>query len=303
MMEIFINGTGGTALTKDRFLCSCAVRYNGRVFLLDCGEGTQVAYNESGWGFKNIDVIFLSHAHNDHVAGLPGVLTKIKYSDRTEPITVIGPRNTVNSVIAAKDLAFGKLPFDINFVPVEDLINDNQTVINNLSLKFLKLAHCPQSYGVKIETRRKPKFCPEKAIKLGIPQKDWKYLHKGASFVYNEKVYTQNDVTEDSKKNISFCYIPDTNNTVLKEIREFINKTDLTICECTYATNKEKKDKNHLCLDDIEKGKLSYQTDGTGTRKLGLIHFSLIKQKYNINNLFNTFLAKDGQLIVLNYEN
>ena len=55
-----------------RWLTSLMVRYNGSSLLIDCGEGTQIAIKEKGWGFKAIDVICFTHYHGDHVSGLPG---------------------------------------------------------------------------------------------------------------------------------------------------------------------------------------------------------------------------------------
>ena len=53
-----------------RKLTSLMTRYNGSNFMIDCGEGTQVAVKEKGWSFKPIDVICFTHYHADHISGL-----------------------------------------------------------------------------------------------------------------------------------------------------------------------------------------------------------------------------------------
>ena len=68
------------------------VRYNGSSLLIDCGEGTQIAIKEKGWSFKPIDVICFTHYHGDHISGLPGLLLTMGNADRTEPLTLVGPR-------------------------------------------------------------------------------------------------------------------------------------------------------------------------------------------------------------------
>ncbi|HEX2282590.1 MAG TPA: MBL fold metallo-hydrolase, partial [Thermomicrobiales bacterium] len=54
-----------------RWLSSLLIRVNGHLTLFDCGEGTQVAWRTSGWGFRRLAAVCISHAHADHVAGLP----------------------------------------------------------------------------------------------------------------------------------------------------------------------------------------------------------------------------------------
>jgi ribonuclease BN (tRNA processing enzyme) len=61
--------------------------------LLDRGEGTQVALRERGWGSRRLKAIFVTHAHADHVLGLPGLLLSPRFSGKgaDEPLTVYGP--------------------------------------------------------------------------------------------------------------------------------------------------------------------------------------------------------------------
>ena len=75
-----------------RWLTALMTRYNGSSLLIDCGEGTQVAIKEKGWSFKPIDVICFTHYHGDHISGLPGLLLTMGNADRTEPLTLVGPK-------------------------------------------------------------------------------------------------------------------------------------------------------------------------------------------------------------------
>lgn len=63
MLDICLLGTGGMMPMPGRFLTSLAARLNGRMMLIDCGEGTQVTMKMQGWGFKNIDAICFTHFH------------------------------------------------------------------------------------------------------------------------------------------------------------------------------------------------------------------------------------------------
>ena len=57
MLDVALVGTGGMMPMPDRFLSSMMIRLNGRLLLVDCGEGTQVSLKKIGWGFKAIDAI------------------------------------------------------------------------------------------------------------------------------------------------------------------------------------------------------------------------------------------------------
>ena len=95
MLDVCLLGTGGMMPLPRRKLTSLMTRYNGSNFMIDCGEGTQVAVKEKGWSFKPIDVICFTHYHADHISGLPGLLLTMGNAERTEPLTLIGPKGLV----------------------------------------------------------------------------------------------------------------------------------------------------------------------------------------------------------------
>ena len=92
MLDICLLGTGGTVPLPNRWLTSLLVRWNGNTLLVDCGEGTQIAIHQHGYSCKAIDTILLTHFHTDHTAGLPGLLLTMAKSERTEAVTIYGPK-------------------------------------------------------------------------------------------------------------------------------------------------------------------------------------------------------------------
>ena len=118
MLDVCLLGTGGMMPLPRRKLTSLMLRLNGHGLLIDCGEGTQVAIREQGWSFHDIDIICLTHFHADHVSGLPGLLLSIGNAERTEPVTIIGPKGLERTVDALRVIA-PELPFKIECIEIE----------------------------------------------------------------------------------------------------------------------------------------------------------------------------------------
>lgn len=91
MIDLILLGCGGNVPTPNRYLSSLFINYNGSKILIDCGEGTQISMKMKNCGFKNLDLILITHLHGDHFNGLPGLLSTIGNSGRTDDLTIVGP--------------------------------------------------------------------------------------------------------------------------------------------------------------------------------------------------------------------
>jgi ribonuclease Z len=68
------------------------------LFLIDCGEGTQVQLRKQKIKFSRIQHIFISHLHGDHFFGLPGLISTFRLLGRKTPLHIYGPKGIKEAV-------------------------------------------------------------------------------------------------------------------------------------------------------------------------------------------------------------
>ena len=237
MLDVCLLGTSGMLPLPDRWLTSLMTRYNGSSLLIDCGEGTQIAIKEKGWSFNPIDVICFTHYHADHISGLPGLLLTIGNSDRTKPVTLVGPKG-LSRVVGALRVIAPELPFELKFI---ELTKPQEHIsINGYEIEAFKVSHTVACYGYSISIPRIGKFDVEKARELMIPQKAWNKLQHGNTVEIDGTVYTPDMVMGKPRKGLKVTYCTDTRPT--DSIRKNAKGSDLFICEGMYG-EKEKAEK------------------------------------------------------------
>ena len=77
---------------SDRNPSAQAVSVHGRLFLVDCGEGTQQQLRRHHVGMAKIEAVFLSHIHGDHMFGIWGLLSSLSLYGRTAPLPIYAPQ-------------------------------------------------------------------------------------------------------------------------------------------------------------------------------------------------------------------
>lgn len=301
MLDVSLLGTGGMMPLPYRWLTSLMVRYNGSSLLIDCGEGTQIALKEKGWSFKPIDVICFTHYHGDHISGLPGMLLTMGNADRTEPLTLIGPKGLTRVVGALRVIA-PELPFQIKYIEITE---PEQTLeINGYRLKAFRVNHNVPCYGYSLEVDRAGKFDVERATAAEIPRKYWGLLQKGEIIEENGNVYTPDMVLGPARKGLKITYATDTRPT--DSIRENAKNSDLFICEGMYGEkDKIKKAKEYKHMTFYEAAELAKAAD---VKEMWLTHYSPslnYPEEYmkDVRKIFeNSVAAKDGQTVELTFE-
>jgi len=268
MLDVCLLGTGGMMPLPDRWLTAFLIRYNGRMILIDCGEGTQIPIKMVGWGFKAIDAILFTHYHADHIAGLPGLLLTLGNSGRTEPLTLMGPPG-LKKVIEGLTVISPELPYMLKLIELSESEN-TELGINDISIKSIPVQHTLPCLSYCIELKRQGKFDVLRAKKLNIPVNYWNHLQKGETITLEDRVINPEMVLGGTRKGIKVCYCTDTR--PIEDLQEFIRDSDLFICEGMYGDeNDDDKavQKKHMTFS--EAGLLAKLGD---VKELWLTHYS-----------------------------
>lgn len=301
MLDVCLLGTAGMMPQPNRWLTSMMTRYNGSSLLIDCGEGTQIAIKEAGLSPNPIDVICFTHYHADHISGLPGLLLSMGNSDRTEPVTMIGPKGLERVVNALRVIA-PELPFDIIYRE----LSEPEEFIEHCGYRIhaYRVQHNVICYGYSIEIPRGGKFNVEAARDLGLPVKMWNPLQKGKEVVWEGKTYTPDMVMGAPRKGIKVAYCTDTR--PVERIVKFAEGADLFICEGMYAEpDKLNKAKQYKHMTFYEAAELAKAAD---VKELWLTHFSpsLVGAKGYmdaVREIFpNAYLGEDGKTAELEFQ-
>ncbi|MCI9228474.1 MAG: ribonuclease Z [Dorea sp.] len=267
MLDVCLLGTGGMMPLPYRWLTSLMVRYNGSSLLIDCGEGTQIAIKEKGWGFKAIDVICFTHYHGDHISGLPGLLLTMGNADRTEPLTLVGPKG-LERVVGALRVIAPELPFPIRYKEITE--PEQSFEMNGYRLKAFRVNHNVLCYGYTLEVDRAGRFDVDRANAAGIPQKYWGVLQKGQTVEEDGSIYTPDMVLGPARKGLKIAYCTDTRPT--DSIRNNAAGADLFVCEGMYGEkDKLKKAKEYKHMTFYEAAHLAKEAD---VREMWLTHYS-----------------------------
>ena len=305
MIDLVLLGCGGNMPMPNRFLSSLFINYKGRKILIDCGEGTQVSMRMKNCGFKNIDLICITHLHGDHFYGLMGLLSTIGNSSRIDDLTIVGPKGIGKMINALKTL--------IEYLPYKIIVVENPKgtfslvngILKDIEISTLELDHSSECLGYSLYFKRTPKFNIEKAIKNNVPKLLWQKLQSEKNIVFENIEYSPDMVLGDNRKGIKISFITDTR--PILSIPEFINNSDLFICEAMYGDD--------LDISKAVKNKHMTFREAANLARLGnvktllLTHFSPSLEDPNLyiknaTDVFeNTIVGKDRYDIYLNFEN
>ncbi len=301
MIDVCLLGCGGMMPLPYRYLTSLLLRYNGSCLLIDCGEGTQIALRKKGWSFKPIDVICFTHYHADHISGLPGLLLSMGNAERSEPLTLIGPKGLERVVNALRVIA-PELPFEIRMIEIQG--KEQKFFLNGYELTAFRVNHNVACYGYSFRLSRAGKFDAERARQQQIPLAYWSRLQKGETITDGACTYTPQMVLGPERKGLKITYTTDTRPAA--SIAENAKDSDLFICEGMYGeAEKQQNALDHKHMTFKEAARLARKAQ---VKELWLTHYSpsLVHPEEfmdDVRAIFgNASPGKDGKSMTLRFE-
>ncbi|HEX3291205.1 MAG TPA: ribonuclease Z [Gaiella sp.] len=165
-LDLVFLGTSASAPTAARGTAATLLRRGGDRILVDCGEGTQRQLLRSDVGLVDLEDVFLTHLHADHVLGLPGMLKTFALRGREVPITVHGPRGT-RGLLRALGVVVGNVPYPFEVVELEA---GDAVERDGYRIEAFAVVHGRRAVGYAVRENWRPgRFDVQAADALGVP--------------------------------------------------------------------------------------------------------------------------------------
>jgi ribonuclease Z len=229
-LDVLFVGTAGSAPTARRGLPATLVRRGGDRLLFDCGEGTQRQLVQSV-GLIELEEVFLTHFHADHVLGLPGMLKTFSLRGRERPLTVYGPHG-LERLFRGLAPVIGRTTFEVRLVeldPNAELARDGYRIAT------FAVDHGVEAQGYAlVEEERPGHLDPERARELGVHSgPDLGRLQRGETVQGTNGEVRPEQVLGESRRGRKLVLAGDT--APCEMIRAVAFRADLLVHEATFA--------------------------------------------------------------------
>lgn len=299
-MQLTILGNNSALSNHNRFPTAQTLHIGNELFLVDCGEGTQVRLIKHKIKYSRISRIFISHLHGDHYYGLIGLLTRYGLNNRTEPLHIYGPRRLLDIINLQREVSCSNFPYELIFHPIDG--DEANVIYENANIRVTKFPtiHRIPCYGFKFEEIDPFRKLNLQAIQaLNIPYTDYQLLQAGGDYTDELGHVIPNKTLTSAPNPIkSYAYCADTRYT--EQFLETVRGVDLLYHETTYL-----KDQGSLAFERFHSTTEEAATLATKAQVKQLIigHFS---SKYSELSQFleesqaifhNTILSAEGMVI------
>lgn len=304
--ELTILGNGSAIPTLSQKPSAQILNHNEKLFLIDCGEGTQIQIRKYKIKFQRISAIFISHLHGDHYFGLIGILNTMQLLGRNKPLTIVCPEKLKTIIDIQMEGMQRNLSFSINYVFLN--FTNGQKVFENKDIEVhtILLKHKIPCCGyIFKEKNKKRKINTENTSKYKVPVFYFNKLKEGHNYIDDEGKIIENKIlTYDPPPKHSYVYCTDTayNELIIENLKKIFveddRNIDLLYHESTFIEKDKENAKKTLHSTAKQAAKVALNLK---VNKLLLGHFS---NRYTDLNLFlkeaqsifpNTFLSEEGK--------
>ena len=281
---------------------SQVLEIRNRLFLVDCGEGTQVQLRKNKIKFSAINHIFISHLHGDHFYGLIGLISTFNLLNRATNLTIYGPIGIEDIVKLQLKHSNSWPQYTLNFVVLESkesqiIYEDDKVVVKTIPLK-----HRVYTNGFLFQEKIKErKLNVEAVLKYNIDKCYFQNIKNGKDITLeNGAIIPNKDLTFDPEKPKSYAFCSDT--IYNENIVPILKDVDYLYHETTFLESEAELAKKTMHTTAIEAAKIAKLSN---VKQLILGHYST---RYSSIELFkteaqtifeNVQLADDGKVFNL----
>lgn len=300
LFKIHILGCGSALPTLQHNASSQVVEIRGKMFMVDCAEGTQTQLRRSKINFQRLQAVFISHLHGDHCFGLIGMISTFGLMGRTTPLSIYGPKE-LGPVLDMLITTFcDRLSFEVVFHPVDTKTRNVVYEDRSLTVETIPLQHRVPCAGYLFrEKPTLPHIRRDMIDFYGIPFSQINNIKAGADWVTEdgETIANARLVTPADKPR-SYAYCSDTR--YVPDLWKVVEGVDVLYHESTYASDYADRARMYFHSTAKEAAEVA---KAAHVGKLLLGHYSA---RYNDESKIlkearavfpNSFLTKEGMAV------
>ena len=234
-LSVHILGCGSALPTTKHNPSAQALTLRGKVYLVDCGEGTQLQIRRQGLHFGRIHTIFISHLHGDHCFGLPGLLSTLSMLGRTGELHIHGPEGLTGYIDAHRKSFLAECNYEI--ITHEHDYRKSEVIHEDPSLcvRSLPLSHRIPTMGFLFEERCAARHLDKPAVDFyQVPRCCYPAILLGESYTAQDgSIIPNNRLTKPGRIPRRYAYCSDTE--YFPNLIEQVRGVDLLYHEATFG--------------------------------------------------------------------
>ena len=269
--KVHILGCGSATPTLRHAPTAQVVDLRDKLYLIDCGEGTQLQMRKYHIRFNRLNHIFISHLHGDHCFGLPGLISTLGMLGRTGELIIHGPVDTEAYLSPILSRFCKELPYRVRFNAIDPkeyvlVMEDRSVSVYSIPLKH-RIPTCGYLFS---EKPREPHIIREMVDFYNVPLRDLAEIKRGKDFIQEDgTVIPYSRLTRPANPPRRYAYCSDTAFTL--SMVPYLEGVDCLYHESTFIEKDLPRAKDTFHSTAKQAAEIALQA---GVRQLVLGHYS-----------------------------
>lgn len=297
--KLRILGSGSALPTKMSNQPSQIVETHDKLFMIDCGEGTQCQMRRLNVRISRLNHLFVSHLHGDHCFGVVGLISTLDLLGRTSDFHVYAHKDLERLVRPQLDYFCQGLAFNVIFHHIDPKVSEVIYEDNSIEVMTIPLKHKVPTCGFLFKEKPKQRHIRRDMTDFyKVPIREMQHIKNGADFVTEDGEVVPNDrLTKPADPSVSFAYCSDT--AYSEKILPYIEGVDCLFHEATFLDVQKGRARETMHSTALQAAEIAAKAK---VKRLVIGHFSA---RYEDHKAFlsearsvfeNTELAEDGRV-------